>query len=63
MGGGRVMWEGGVGGVWLGRVGGRRVGGGRWEGYGKRQVRFDRFDCRSDSLPVFAVGWFGMICL
>ena len=33
------------------------MGGGRWEGYGNGQVRFDR---RSDSMPVFAVGWLGM---
>ena len=33
--------------------------GGRWEGYGNWQVRFD---LRSDCLPVFAVGWLGMFC-
>ena len=42
-------------------VEGGKVGGGRWEGYGNGQVRFDRFDRRSDSMPVFAVGWLGMI--
>ena len=33
------------------------------EGYGNGQDRFDRFDRfdrRSDSMPVFAVGWLGM---
>ena len=48
-----------------GEVGGWEVGGGgweggRWEGYGNGQVRLDRFDRRSDSMPVFAVGWLGM---
>ena len=38
-------------------MGGGRVGGGRWEGYGNGQVRCDR---RSDSMPVFEVGWLGM---
>ena len=42
-------------------VRGGRVGGWRWEGYGNGQVRFDRFDRRSDSMPVFAVGWLGML--
>ena len=52
MGGGRVgKWEVGWCGVW-------EVGG-EWEGYGNGQVRFDRFD-RTDSMPVFAVGWLGM---
>ena len=63
-------WEGGkVGGgkvrvaVGGGREGGRWEGGkvgSEWEGYGNGQVRFDRFDRRSDSMPVFAVGWLGM---
>ena len=35
---------------------------GGWEGgYGNGQVRFDRLDGRSDSMPVFAVGWLGML--
>ena len=51
--GGRGGWE----------VGGGRVGGGRWEGYGNGQVRFDQFDRRSDSMPVFAVGLLGMFNL
>ena len=43
---------GGEGGRWeCGKVGSE------WEGYGNGQVRFDRFDRRSDSMPVFAVGW------
>ena len=58
--GGRVgRWEGG-------KVGGGRWEGGQvgseWEGYVNEQVRFDRFDRRSDSMPVLAaVGWLGMI--
>ena len=46
------------------REGGRWEGGkvgSEWEGYGNGQVRFDRFDRRSDSMLVFAVGWLGMI--
>ena len=36
-------------------MGGWEVGG-EWEGYGNAQVRFDRFDRRSDSMPVVC-GW------
>ena len=43
----------------MGRWEGGKVGG-EWEGYRNGQVRFDRFDRRSDSMPVFAVGWLGM---
>ena len=54
MGGGR--WE--VGGVGVvGVVGGAMVGN---TSHGNVQVRFDRFDRRPDSMPVFAVGWLGM---
>ena len=47
VGGGRGGWEGGKGRRW-------EVG---WEGHRNGQVRFD---LRSDSMQVFAVGWLGM---
>ena len=56
----RGRWEGGrVGGWEVGRWEGGKVGS-EWEGYGNGQVRFDRFDRRSDSMPVFAFGRLGM---
>ena len=64
VGGGKVGgWEGGKVGRWEGgKVGRWKVGDeSEWEGHGKGQVRFDRFDRRSDSMPVFAVGWLGML--
>ena len=52
--GGGGKWD--VGGMEVGEV-----GGGRYKVHGNRQVRFDRFDRRSDSMPVFAVSVLGML--